>query len=159
VTFELDVAEPVDEFDLPARNDSERGGAPDYAVLWADRLWIIELKTEKGSHRADQIPSYFELAHHHYPTAEVDLLYLTPPMEADYEPDGAWARYAHTTWADLVERDPSRLADHPSDQAMPHRPGWREGSSGMRGPGDRAQEALEARQPPSGEHPSRHRCT
>jgi hypothetical protein len=91
----------VDEFELPPRHDAERGGAPDYAVLWDDRLWMIELKTERWSHRADQIPSYYELAHHHYPEAKIDLLYVTPPMEAGYAPEAAWARYAHTTWGDL----------------------------------------------------------
>jgi hypothetical protein len=93
----------VDEFELPPRNDAERGGAPDYAVLWDDRLWLIELKTEKASHRAAQIPGYFELAHHHYPDTPIDLLYVTPPMDAPYVPEGSWGRYAHTTWADLVE--------------------------------------------------------
>ena len=28
----------VDEFELPPRNEGEKGGAPDYAVLWPDRL-------------------------------------------------------------------------------------------------------------------------
>ncbi len=59
----------VDEFELPPRHDAERAGAPDYAVLWDDRAWLIELKMEKSSHRADQIPTYFDLAHHHYPDA------------------------------------------------------------------------------------------
>lgn len=93
----------VDEFELPSRHDDEKGGAPDYAVLFDDRVWLIELKTEKASHRHDQIPGYFELAHHHYPKAAVDLLYVTPPMDAPYQPEGDWARYAHTTWGDLVE--------------------------------------------------------
>lgn len=83
-----DAAVFVDEFELPPRHDAEKGGAPDYAVLWDDRLWLIELKTEKGSHRADQIPGYFELAHHHYQGAQIDLLYITPPMQAPYAPGG-----------------------------------------------------------------------
>lgn len=64
-------AEPwfVDEFELPPRNETEKGGAPDYALLWDDRLWLIELKTEKASHRVEQVPYYFELAHHHFPTS------------------------------------------------------------------------------------------
>src|SRR4051812_4594663 len=63
----------VDELELLGRNDAEVGGAPDYAVLWADRVWIIELKTEAGSHRRDQIPSYFDLAAHHFPDALIDI--------------------------------------------------------------------------------------
>jgi hypothetical protein len=91
----------VDEFELPPRHDAEKGGAPDYALLWDDRLWLIELKTEKASHRASQIPGYFELAHHHYPAARIDLTYVTPPMAAAFQPDPSWARYAHVTWAEV----------------------------------------------------------
>ena len=68
----------VDELDLPRRSEDEPGCAPDYGVLTADRLWIIELKTERGSHRSGQVESYFELGRHHYPDARVDLTYLTP---------------------------------------------------------------------------------
>ena len=51
----------VDELDLPRRSEDEPGCAPDYGVLTADRLWIIELKTERGSDRSGQVESYFEL--------------------------------------------------------------------------------------------------
>ncbi len=53
----------VDEYELSPRNDDEKGGAPDWAVIWSDRVWIIELKSEASSHRPTQIPQYFELAH------------------------------------------------------------------------------------------------
>jgi hypothetical protein len=102
-TWPGDDAVFVDEFELPPRNDTERGGAPDYAVLWDDRLWLIELKTEKASHRPDQIPTYFDLAHHHYPDAAVEVLYVTPPMLARYEAPAPWGRYAHATWTQLAE--------------------------------------------------------
>src|SRR5688500_13076491 len=62
----------VDEFELPPRVEGERGGAPDYAVLDGDRLWMIELKTEAASHRRDQLPSYFNYARHHHPQARID---------------------------------------------------------------------------------------
>ncbi|MGZ4790360.1 MAG: hypothetical protein ACXWBO_00730 [Ilumatobacteraceae bacterium] len=91
----------VDEFELPARHDDEKGGAPDYAVLGDGLVWLIELKTERASHRATQVPGYFELAHHHYPVAHVELTYVTPPMAYDFTataPD----RYAHVSWARLV---------------------------------------------------------
>jgi hypothetical protein len=91
----------VDEFELPPPTDGEKGGAPDYAVIWPDRLWLIELKTEKGSHRPTQIPSYFRLARHHHPTLQIDLLYVTPPMVAPFRSDVG--RYAHLTWTDLAE--------------------------------------------------------
>jgi hypothetical protein len=52
----------VDEFELPRRDEGERSGWPDWAVLWPDRVWMVELKTESGSHRPDQLPPYFDLA-------------------------------------------------------------------------------------------------
>ena len=110
----------VDEFELPPRHDAERGGAPDYAVLWDDRLWLIELKTEKASHRAAQIPGYFELAHHHYPAAHIDLTYITPPMTAPHEPDPDWARYAHITWEEVgvLVRSHWAKPSHPGQQEV-----------------------------------------
>lgn len=93
----------VDEFEMLPERDDERGGAPDYALLWDDRIWLIELKSERGSHRAEQIPTYFRLAHHHFPAAAVDVLYLTPPMEAPYDPMASWASYAHATWSEVGE--------------------------------------------------------
>ena len=51
----------VDEFELPRRHDAERSGWPDWAVLWPDRVWMVELKTEAGSHRPDQLPHYLDL--------------------------------------------------------------------------------------------------
>jgi hypothetical protein len=45
----------VDEFELAQRHGGEMGAAPDNALLWSDRLWIIELKTEVSSHRPTQI--------------------------------------------------------------------------------------------------------
>lgn len=88
----------VDEFELPPRADGEKGGAPDYAVLWQDRVWMIELKTEAGSHQTSQIPGYFELARHHHPDSDIAVTYLTPPMEYTFAAPGSWAGYAHVTW-------------------------------------------------------------
>ena len=42
-----------DELELPKRHDAEKGSAPDMALRDSKRLWLIELKTEAGSHRAD----------------------------------------------------------------------------------------------------------
>ena len=64
----LDGCSFIDEFDLPARRDDERGGAPDYAVLTATLLWMIELKTETASHRRGQLSTYVELASTTIPT-------------------------------------------------------------------------------------------
>jgi hypothetical protein len=91
----------VDEFDLPARPQDACGSAPDYAVLTPDRLWMIELKTERCSHRSDQVTTYLDLARHHHPKLQVDLTYLTGPgLTTALEPDDA--RYAHVTWNDVL---------------------------------------------------------
>jgi hypothetical protein len=91
----------VDEFELPRRHEREKGGAPDYGVLWDDRVWMIELKTEVASHRATQIPGYLDLARHHHPDASIDLTYLTPPMAYDFRGSGDAVRYAQVTWPQL----------------------------------------------------------
>jgi hypothetical protein len=88
----------VDEFELVRRHEAESGGAPDYAVLDGSRLWLVELKTEVGSHRAGQLPLYVELAGHHHPNLTLDITYLTPPMSpATLEMPGP-DRFAHVTW-------------------------------------------------------------
>ena len=93
----------VDEFDMPRRHESERGCAPDYAVLWDDRLWMVELKTEKASHRPAQIPGYFELAQHYYPDRRIDLTYLTPAMPLSPPPLRERSRFSHVTWEQVAE--------------------------------------------------------
>ena len=88
----------VDELELERRVDSEKGAAPDWAVIWPRRLWMIELKTEPGSHRANQIPYYFELGSHHFPDRTVDITYLTGPLSKPAPEVGKGRRYAHLTW-------------------------------------------------------------
>ena len=83
-------------------------------------MWLIELKTEKTSHRPDQIPGYFALAHHHYPDAKIDLLYVTSLMDAPFVAPDPWGSYAHTTWPDLAPliRWNWPAASHPSCQEL-----------------------------------------
>jgi hypothetical protein len=88
----------VDEFDLPARDDQEPGGAPDYALIWPDRLWMIELKTERASHRGGQLDQYLTLARHHHPGRRIDLTYLTPAMPTPAPETHPGVRFAHLTW-------------------------------------------------------------
>ncbi|TDB98380.1 hypothetical protein [Actinomadura sp. 7K534] len=105
----------VDEFDLPRRPDGEAGAAPDDAVLWDDRLWMIELKAAASSHRPTQIPTHLTLARHHHQARSIDLTYLTPEM-AWTPPKSTDARLAHITWdqvgtapqQDLEQRRPRR---------------------------------------------------
>lgn len=91
----------VDEFDLRGRTNDERGGSPDYALLWPGQVWIIELKTEPASHRAGQLPMYLELAHHYFPEALIDMTYLTPPLNKPAPQCPPWARYSHVTWSQV----------------------------------------------------------
>lgn len=92
----------IDELDLPRRHVDEKGSAPDWALRDARRLWMIELKTERGSHRPAQLPAYFDLGRHHHPTHQIDLTYLTGALEkpAPAIPEGS--RYAHLIWADVL---------------------------------------------------------
>jgi hypothetical protein len=93
----------VDEFELPARRPDERAGWPDHGVNWADRLHFIELKTERRSHHAGQLPYYLELARHHHPNMAIDLLYVTPTMTvAAPEPLPDRARYAWIPWTEVA---------------------------------------------------------
>ena len=97
----------VDEFELPPLDPGQPAGWPDYAVVWPDRLWMIELKTERASHRPGQLDYYFSLGCHHHVDKQVDLLYVTPPVSHPdpVVPDGS--RYRHVDWpqvAELVEQ-------------------------------------------------------
>jgi hypothetical protein len=92
----------VDEFELPARSADERSGYPDYGLLWANRVWLVELKTERASHRPGQLPAYLQLAMHHYPACLVDLTYLTPSMTKSAPELAPGQRYAHVTWEQVV---------------------------------------------------------
>lgn len=115
---ELTDAAFVDEFDLPARPTDARGCAPDYAVVTPGRLWLIELKTERHSHRNDQIPRYYELARHHHPKVRVDLTYLTGPgLKPDVEPSGS-ERFAHVTWDDVVPLVESTWTQRTEEQRL-----------------------------------------
>ena len=70
----------VDEYLLPKVDESAANGWPDWAVLWTDRAWIIELKTEASSHRADQLPYYLRLGAAAHPDCSLDLTYVTGPL-------------------------------------------------------------------------------
>jgi hypothetical protein len=92
----------VDEFDLPKRTEWEQGGAPDQSLQDQSRLWMIELKTEAGSHRPAQIPLYFELGRHHYPQHRIDVTYLTGPLSKGAPPIPDGCRFGHVTWSEVM---------------------------------------------------------
>lgn len=93
----------VGEFDMPRRHELERGCAPDWAMLWHDRLWIVELKTETASHDPAQLPAYFEFARHYYPDLRIDLTYLTAPMVVPAPPLASSTRFSHVTWDQIID--------------------------------------------------------
>ena len=92
----------VDEYLLPKVVDSAQNGWPDWAVLWRDRVWIIELKTEAGSHREDQLPYYLLLATAAHPGCRVDLTYMTGPLSKSPPEVSEGQRYCHLTWAQVM---------------------------------------------------------
>jgi hypothetical protein len=92
----------VDEYLLPKLVDSAQNGWPDWAVLWRDRAWIIELKTEAGSHRDDQLPYYLLLAAAAHPGCRVDLTYITGPPSKSPPETSEGQRYCHLTWAEVL---------------------------------------------------------
>jgi hypothetical protein len=109
----------VDEIDFPARHPDEKGCAPDYTVFVEGRCWIIELKTEPGSHRPRQIPDYFERAHHYHPDRRVDITYLTAALGADFHPVVEdWGRYVHVEWSGVAELIRSVWSTAPDDRVL-----------------------------------------
>lgn len=92
----------VDEYLLPKVEESAMNGWPDWAVLWPDRAWVIELKTEAGSHREDQLPYYLLLATAAHPACSVDLTYITGPLTKPAPAVGDGQRYSHLQWAHVL---------------------------------------------------------
>lgn len=91
----------VDEFELRAESSDEKGAAPDYAVIWPDHLWIIELKTEASSHRKEQLPLYLRLARYNHPIRKVEILYLTPEMHRERSAGVEEHEFAHLFWSEV----------------------------------------------------------
>jgi hypothetical protein len=88
----------VDEITIPKRHDDELSASPDWTLVFSDRVWIIELKTERGSHRATQLPHYLDLASHHFPGRAIDVTYLTGPLIKPAPRLRERQRYVHLTW-------------------------------------------------------------
>ena len=92
----------VDEYLLPKVEESAINGWPDWALLWPDRVSVIELKSEPDSHRADQLPYYLHLAAAAHPTCRVDLTYITGPLAKPAPALGEGQRYSHLQWTQLL---------------------------------------------------------
>lgn len=92
----------IDEFKLPSVDGKDSSRYPDYAVITPTRLWIIELKTEQGSHRSGQLPLYARLATHHYPAHQIEITYLTGQMPRETSFPLASASFCHIFWSEVV---------------------------------------------------------
>ena len=110
----------IDEINLPATDKNAKGGAPDYAVIAPDRLWIIELKTEAGSHRKAQMPYYEQLARYHYPDKSLDMLYLTSDMQRQDAGNFTESRFTHFFWSEILDLISETWAnsEHAEEQAL-----------------------------------------
>jgi hypothetical protein len=83
---------------MPKRHDDELSASPDWTLIFEDRIWIIELKTERGSYRANQLPHYLDMAFHHYPGRVIDVTYLTGPLTKPAPRLRERQRYVHLSW-------------------------------------------------------------
>jgi len=92
----------VDEYLLPKLEAAAANGWPDWAVVWSDRVWMIELKTEAGSHRPDQLSYYLQLAAAAHPSCSLDLTYITGPLKKPAPELVAGQRYSHLTWGQVL---------------------------------------------------------
>jgi len=92
----------IDEITMPKRHDDELSASPDWTLVFEDRIWIIELKTERSSHRANQLPHYFDLASHHYPGRSIDVTYQTGPLIKPAPGLREGQRYVHLVWDDVL---------------------------------------------------------
>jgi len=91
----------VDEYELQAQTEDEKGGAPDLVVIFPRHFWIIELKTETSSHRKDQLPLYLRLAQHHHPSRIIEILYLSPEMHRETSAGSGEHSFAHLFWSEV----------------------------------------------------------
>jgi hypothetical protein len=102
-TAPADPPEFWNEMNLLAVNADDKQ-AVDYAFLWRDVSFLVELKTLGGSHRPGQLAEYLLRARHHNPEKAIDLLYLTQSMSAaSPDPVPERCRYAHITWSQALD--------------------------------------------------------
>jgi hypothetical protein len=102
------------EFELVRRRESEVSGWPDFATVSADKLVMIELKTEPASHRPGQLAHYADLAAHHHPALERRLIYVTPPLSTSAVVDAI--EFQHVYWTDVSRAISEIWSTAPDDE-------------------------------------------
>lgn len=98
----------VSEYELPVPLEwrDEIGftyRCPDLACRSADRILIVELKTEPGSYRRRQMSDYLRLARSKHPTERLDVGLLGPVRASDAPACDDRQRYAELTWSEIPQ--------------------------------------------------------
>lgn len=76
---------------------------PDFAFGAANRILLLELKTEWGSYKRAQVFDFLRLARRLHPDASIDLVLLEERLRgAAFETD-ARQRYTEMTWAQIAD--------------------------------------------------------
>jgi hypothetical protein len=97
----------VSEYPLPVPLEwrSDIGltyGCPDLACSVTGHVFIIGLKTERGSFRARQMSDYLRLARRRHREEWTDVALLGPRRPGDSPPHDDRQRYSELTWHDAV---------------------------------------------------------
>jgi hypothetical protein len=96
------------------RRESEVSGWPDFATVSADKLVMIEVKTEPVSHRPGQLAHYADLAAHHHPTLERRLIYVTPRLSTSAVMDAI--EFQHVYWTEVSRAISEIWSTAPDDE-------------------------------------------
>lgn len=92
------------EFNLGKLPDDKENGWPDLVALSDERVLVMELKTEAGSHRDGQVDWYMRLAAVRFFDRPIQLIYLTvDPVSADPSEIPEGATYRNLLWTDVAD--------------------------------------------------------
>jgi hypothetical protein len=115
---DLNVTWFVSEYALPVPPEwrAEIGltyGCPDFACHADGRIFILELKTERGSYRPRQLSDYLRLARRMHPDKLIDVALLGPTTPGDRPMHDDRQRYAEFTWSSIPALLESEFANEP----------------------------------------------
>lgn len=79
-----------------------KGCSPDWVIVWANTILIVEFKTEKGSMGRRQVEEQLAVMRYHHPATPLLHLYVTP-MPASFQPHlEEGMSYRNTNWEEFV---------------------------------------------------------